>query len=539
MITQHINRKASLVKQKAKRNNIVASVCIASSLTLFIPAFMTKGSLVDYVSICFRPSEVHDPYIYKEKISKSFMRDSRGNYLLDRSGKKKINIKKSKTVIGKRFCNERNTKKGIAHIVAEEMETSLEFKSKVKIRGRLKAKNPHAGLFGISAGLMMGLASTIFWSATRELEDNQDSLLHTKRSQMLKDALRIEHDLTRDQHSTQVETEYIKKGIEEELKYQYIGDDPPYPQEMIDKQKELDSKNDLLRDTSIELELASMKAELAEKQKKELEHMKEIEKLTKTVKDKVGGNNTSDHTDDDKLDQKNELINKLKEHEGGWLYTLVVSRKPLFIIGSQGSWKSFFTSTLVLARIQLENHKLVSITDPHFNKNKKLAWKELIKHEPLVYGDLLGVDEDSPSKWIEVNDGLIESMRRWEIENESTPLKTSIFDEVTNYSKHEECKESAKKFMSTVLSDPRKANEAPIIITHSLTNQGTGNSEGFKEAREEGSISLKLYSDNFQQPTYLGSLVGYKDDKGKLVDEMSVTIPKEWFNPKSIKEMFK
>lgn len=538
MITQHINNKAIQIKQKIKKNNIVASICVACSVSLFVPAFTTKGSLTDYVSFCFQPSEVHDPYIYKEKISKSFMRDKQGKYILDAKGRKKIVIKRSKYIIGKRFCNEKTTKKGISHIVAQEIEDSLEFKSKVKIRGRLKAKNPHAGLFGIGAGLIMGIGSVIFWSATREVEDNQDSLLHIKRSQMLKDALYVEHDLDRNQHSTKVETEYIKKGIEEELKYQYVGDDPPYPQELLDKQKELDTKNGLLRDTSIELELASMKAELAEKRKKELEQLKEIEKLTKTVKEKITDKHS--HTEgDNKQESKDDLINKLKEHEGGWLYTLIESIKPLWVSGDAGSGKSTFAVSIMLCRHYLLDHKLECIVDPEYNKNVNTKWKYLSFLEPKVYGEILSTGIETNSEWEDVNTGLVESMERWRIKNEKSPFASCIMDEVTQYSLQEECKKSASKMIPLLAARPRKANEGFIGIAHAMSNAATGGSEGYSSTIKNGSFIVHLRTKNQAEPLFKGKLEGYKDDNGEVIKDFNITIPKEWFNPRSIKEMFK
>lgn len=532
-----IKIKAEKLNKEIKKASVISSLCICSAVSLFVPAFMTKGRLVDYVSFCFQPSEVHDPYIYKEVIKKSFALDSKGKYIIGKNKKKKIITRKTKEIIGKRFCNEKTIRKGVSYVIAQEIDDSLEFKSKVKILKKYKAQNPNAGWFGISSGLILLIGGVVYGLATQEMEDNLDSLIHVKRSQMIKDALDVEHDLIRTEQDVKVETEYIKQGIAEYHKEKYIGLDPEPSEEEINKRREEAMKHELLRDTSIELELASMKADLAEKRKKEAEHLKELNKLTQPIKDKI--KHRSQSKDESNQYSKEELIQKLKDHENGWLYTLVKSRKPLFLNGSQGSWKSFFSASVALCRLYTQEHSIVSLVDPHFNKNKKRAWKELIEFEPIIYGDLINVNQESESKWIEVNQGLIDSMRRWETEDETSKLKTSIFDEVTNYAKHDECKSSSEKFMGTLLSDPRKANEAPIVITHSMTNKGTGGGDGFKDAREEGCFVLKLSSDNDQQPTYKGTLEGFKDNDGNLIDSIKITIPKEWFNPKSIKEMFK
>jgi hypothetical protein len=60
------------------------------------------------------------------------------------------------------------------------------------------------------------------------------------------------------------------------------------------------------------------------------------------------------------------------------------------------------------------------------------------------------------------------------------PIITSIFDEVTNYSKHDESKDAAKDFSSRAVSDPRKAAEGIIMIAHAFSNAATGGSEAMQ-----------------------------------------------------------
>jgi len=218
---------------------------------------------------------------------------------------------------------------------------------------------------------------------------------------------------------------------------------------------------------------------------------------------------------------------------------MVQSIKPVMLTGSQGSWKSFTAASIALCRVYLLDYKLASIVDPHFRKNKTKPWKHLIQHEPLVYGDLINDQDNDQEIWLDINNGINDCLRRWIVDKEDSPFKVSIFDELTGYSRREECKTSAPKLMSSVIADPRKANEGVILITHSLTSSGTGGSEGFSEAIKEGCLHLELKSDNFAKPLYRGILNGYKDEKGDLIKEKEVTIPHEWFNPDSIREMFK
>jgi len=115
---------------------------------------------------------------------------------------------------------------------------------------------------------------------------------------------------------------------------------------------------------------------------------------------------------------------------------------------------------------------------------------------------------------------------------------TSIWDEQTNWILHDECTKSAKEFMGRVISDPRKSNEGVLVITHSFTNAGTGGSVGFAASREEGVLQLRLNADNEMRPLFKGKLLGFKDEEGELIDELKVTVPKDWFNPSAIKKLF-
>lgn len=538
MIIEKIEKRYRQLKNKTKRNTWISVLCGVTAISFFIPAFASKGKIVDYVSVCFQPKEINDPYIYKEKISKKFVVDSKGKYVLNKAGKKKIETKITKVVVGKRFCNEYNTKKVIASFAAEEIENSITFRTKVKVVGKIeKATNPHAGLFGIGSGLLLGVGSLIYWSATKDLENNQDSLIHVKRSKLIDEAFRIEQELDIKQHEVITDAEFLKQGLSEEIRFSYLGDDPLPTEEEITKNQELIGKKELLRDTSIELELTEMKAVIAKKKKEECEALRDLNKINKTIKDKIqDSHHTNDHTNDHSKDQ---LIKQLKDHEDGWLWVLINSIKPLWVSGDMGSGKSTFATCIALCRHYLIDHKLVAIIDPEFNKNIKKAWSYLSFLEPKVYGEVLDLKINDRSEWIDVNQGLLDSLERWRIDDETTPLKTSIFDEVTQYESQKETKEAAGSLAPLLISKPRKANEAVICIAHVITNKATGGSDGFAGAIKNGTFTIQLKTSNDAKPLFKGILEGYKNEEGDVQKDKQVTIPHEWFNPKSIKEMFK
>jgi len=231
----------------------------------------------------------------------------------------------------------------------------------------------------------------------------------------------------------------------------------------------------------------------------------------------------------DESDIFGKTIEKLKAHEGGWLWAMVNGHKPLIITGDMGAFKSYTAASILLLRWFLFDVPCVAITDPHGHQNSKLPWEFLIKKGAVVYG--------SSQDWTAINIGIETAFKRWSERDLNSPKISSLFDELTNYSKHEECKKSASELMSRVLSDPRKANEGVVIITHSVTNEGTGGGSGFADSRIAGTLTLKLNSDNEMKPLFKGTLSGFKDDDGNVLEAMSITLP-VWLKPDRIYNTF-
>jgi hypothetical protein len=285
--------------------------------------------------------------------------------------------------------------------------------------------------------------------------------------------------------------------------------------EILELQKQAEKEQELINEGH-KLQLSQLQLETAKNQK-------ELDKLSKPEKTKsASAQSASD-------EKRQELVKLLQEHEGGWLWEIVDTLKPTFLLGSQGAGKSYFAASLALCKLFINQVKVASLTDPHFNKNREKGWKKLIPLEPEVYG--------GAQDWEAVSEGIEQGFNRWTCRTEDDPPITSIWDEATNWAKHEECKKQAEEFMGRVLADPRKSAEGPIVITHSLTNAGTGGGAGFAEARGEGIIVIRLNANNKQKPTFKGKCEGLKDEDGSLIEEMQITIPK-WFNPESIAEMF-
>lgn len=474
------------INTKLKRNALLTGVCSLAAFSLLIPAFSVEGSKFDYQEFCFRPPSV-PPTVYN-------------------------------------YCTGKRKKRGIAWRVALERANNIDFKSKVTMLGRISAQNPSAGIYGLCGALFFGGAFCFFKSGTEELEKNLDVVVANKKILVVERSLEADKHLSIQKTKVQQEEEFVKDLLSREHGEALYS-------LMSDGERELaaarHAKGEKLDETGFLLQLAELKAKTAEQQEKELKHKLEMEKLSKGKKGKSDSTSASGGNEAAKA----ELIEKLKEHEGGWLYTVVNSHKPVFVIGSQGSWKSYCSATIALARYYLKGQKIVSIVDPHFNKNASESWKELIALEPECYG--------SAQDWEGVGQGILAGFERWNTRTLKDEPFTSIWDEQTNWTLHEECGKAAKDFMGKVISDPRKANEAPLVITHSFTNAGTGGGAGFAQAREEGVLQLWLNSDNDMKPLFKGKLLGFKDDEGELINELKVTIPKDWFRPDAIAKMFK
>jgi hypothetical protein len=214
----------------------------------------------------------------------------------------------------------------------------------------------------------------------------------------------------------------------------------PELQEKLDRARAMEFE---LAEAEHEMTLAEIQAAKAQFQAEVAKKQHEVSKLSNpTPKKESTGNKEA---------TKLELIEKLKDHEEGWLYELCTGYKPLWILGDMGSWKSYCGATIALCRYYLNDWQLQSICDPHGHQNKHESWKELLQLEPTCYG--------GNQNWEQINEGLKASFERWNTRTMKDAIITSIFDEVTNYSKHDESKDSAKEFSSRAVSDPRKAAE--------------------------------------------------------------------------------
>jgi hypothetical protein len=224
-----------------------------------------------------------------------------------------------------------------------------------------------------------------------------------------------------------------------------------------------------------------------------------------------------------------QLTEDIKQHEGGWLWEVMTSTKPIWLVGGQGSGKSSLAAAIVLCRYHILGQKLELICDAHGQKNRIKAWKHLIPLECEVVGER--------NNYEAIATGMTEAIARWSDRTENDKPIQSLWDELTQLSMQPECESEVKKFVRHSLTDVRKANEFLICIAHAFTNAATGNAEGFKELRDQETIQIKCKSKNGRQPLPHAELSGIYDDNGELILERPITIP-GWFYPDKLIELF-
>ncbi|MFM6475558.1 MAG: hypothetical protein ACKPGH_19040, partial [Dolichospermum sp.] len=74
---------------------------------------------------------------------------------------------------------------------------------------------------------------------------------------------------------------------------------------------------------------------------------------------------------------KNILIEQLKNHEDGYLWTIINSLKPLWLIGNQGSGKTYTASSIALIRKYCLYAPIQYLIDRHATGDNASVWKFL------------------------------------------------------------------------------------------------------------------------------------------------------------------
>lgn len=225
---------------------------------------------------------------------------------------------------------------------------------------------------------------------------------------------------------------------------------------------------------------------------------------------------------DNSFEGRKQQLWELIQSDAPWLGKLL-KRKPLLIVGPQGSGKTTFVKFLAMLRSLLLGHH-IKVSDPHAHNNEWFdAWE--------VVGS--GYDYEKIDKALKNYFKRLKS---------SKVAVTSVWDEVTNYA--DNCKsDESERFLKSVLADCRKSEEYPILLSHGETLGSLGGGKGgASKMKSEGLTTLKLLrkSDSMgvDTPAFKGYLSGldYAED-GKPIS-YSVELNPEWMNPDYLVNLF-
>lgn len=258
----------------------------------------------------------------------------------------------------------------------------------------------------------------------------------------------------------------------------------------------------------------------------ELETAKNLRALQKLEGNKQNASGISNN--DSLKENLDSLLESIKSHEDGWLWDVIDSVKPIFLIGEQGSAKTSFAVGVALIREAL-GHRVQKIADRHLNGENSDKWN-LLKSEQKF---------DNESSILEMLQELIPE-RVENIASKPKDYHQVLLDEFTQLAQIEPKKDSkaiVQRFVTSTYSDCRKAHELFIGITHSFTNATFG--EGVYELRKKGWLIEKFANKKGTAPLpRICIRYGMKDNDGNILEDVNQTLP-DWFRPEIISKHIK
>ncbi|MFM6077919.1 MAG: hypothetical protein ACKPCI_05255, partial [Dolichospermum sp.] len=413
----------------------------------------------------------------------------------------------------KSSCRPSQIKRGVSFLIDRERRNQL-FDNSIKVVKILPPKDSTA----VSYGLLSSLFLLSAFGASKALTDSQEQSIHSQ-FKLLK-IRALENDLLEQNH---LDLFGFTKSNQAEITKQVIA---RQTQETIQQLKsegelQLDHLNGQLQGQlslkGHQLQLSELEKETAKNNLETLETQKKIDKLSGKAK----ADDQPKLSPDEQL--KTSLIEALKTHEDGYLWTIISSLKPLWLIGNQGSGKTYTASAIALIRKYCLDAPIHYLIDRHATGDNAEVWKYL-----------------QPQNIAEVEQDIIHAMQQsiiyWENRIKAKPTnKTQIvIDEYTNL--RGLVGDIADTFFKLSLTDTRKAKCYLLGITHNDTNSSFA--EGTKDTRKAGMILIQKFSANGETP--LPRIVirhGLVDSAGNNLEDIEKSLP-NWFHPQKIYEHF-
>jgi hypothetical protein len=408
-------------------------------------------------------------------------------------------------------CRHSQIKRGISYLVDRERRNQL-FDNSIKVVKVLPPEDPAAVSYGLFSSLFLLSA----YGVSKALTDYQEESIHSQFKLLKIKAL--ETDIIEQSH---LDLFGFSKQNQSEITKQVIA---RQTQETIQQLKsegevQLDHLNGQLQGQlslkSHQLQLSELDKETVKNNLETLEVQRKIDKLNKPTQD------TKQPTPNEEL--KNSLVDALKGHEDGYLWTIISSLKPLWLIGNQGSGKTYTSAAIALIRKYCLDAPIHYLIDRHATGDNADVWKFLqSQFTAETEQDIATAMQDCGNYWLD------------RIKSKPTAKTQIIVDEFTNL--RALVGDAADTFFKLSLTDTRKAKTFFSGVTHNATNDSFA--PGTAGTRKSGTILLEKFSANGETP--LPRVViryGLVDAAGNSLEDVEKTLP-SWFHPQKIHEHF-
>lgn len=412
-------------------------------------------------------------------------------------------------------CVSGQIRRGIDWVIHRERRNAL-FDKNIKIIANLAPESPSAPLYGAIGSIALFGA----YGISKALTDMQEKSVHSQFSLLKIKAL--ENDIIINSH---LDFTQFSKQQQNEITKQAIARNAAETIEAMKSEGELqlDHINGQLQGEVAlkqhELNLSAMDREIADNKLHVAEVGKKIDKVSGAKHDAKSESKSTDET------LKNSLIEALKNHEDGWLWTVIKAAKPLWIIGEQGTGKTNTAVAIALIRKYCLGIPVYRIADRHLNGANSKVWKLLESQ----------LKADNDSAIIEaLQDTYERRLERIALDLDDKQAEQFLLDEFTHLRDIDD--ETITRFIKSTFSDTRKAKERFIGVTHLGTNAAFG--EGTAAMRKAGSILLEKFTADGEKP--LSRVVvkhGLVDTQGNKLEDIEHTLP-TWFEASRIYQHF-
>lgn len=481
-----------MTKKVFKRQNLAVSVIsgISGFIGLSLLTYSQTGTKYDMVEFCFKPHELTH---------------------IESAEKFCTNDKKYAIPIG--YWNEERYTLSNPRFQRDDIFILSEKAHKL---GIIPASNPDAYKYALFSIPLLGAGAVLFSLRINRYKLEFPIYYESVKTDLNLNILEGEKDRSIHSHKSQVEEKYYKDELDKQDKDQRFMDLTPEERQATIEDAQLNYERASGQSTTqYDLMIQQLREQLAKSKAETVKHNLEEEKLMKKLQTVKG--QTVDTNSNEKTNQlKKDLINALKQHENGWLWSIINNATPIWLIGRQGSGKTFTAASIALVRKHCLDASIYYLIDRHAGSDNEKAWQYL-------YVDNKAISEE------EIDQAFKNCVTRWKqrILDKVDSFEQIILDEFTHLK--DLIGDSAAEFYKMHLSDTRKAKSMLVAISHTDTNSAYP--EGTKAMREAGTILIKKFSKNGRKPLSKIEITrGYFDNNGDEIKDFQGTIP-IWFSP--------